>query len=176
MSSPNSISTQLSTDKTSPKMNPNLRQSSLESSGSPNKDQDNFMTPKRHREEHHLGVILVAVSSIFIVCQSLKIIPDMYELVWCTSKRNSDCPMHGISNTLMRLSHLLVCVNSTANFLLYYVHGKKFRLAWKRIYGFDFLCRRKRDLRQTSVRMQFRNNLESNCSMKNQEEQQEMQV
>ena len=39
----------------------------------------------------------------------------------------------------MRLSHLLVCVNSSANFLIYYARGEKFRRAWIDTFG-AFWC------------------------------------
>ena len=34
----------------------------------------------------------------------------------------------------MRVSHLLVCCNSSANFLIYYMCGSKFRKAWNATY------------------------------------------
>ena len=34
-------------------------------------------------EEHNLGIILIAMSSLFIFCQSFKIIPDLYEIIHC---------------------------------------------------------------------------------------------
>ena len=40
-----------------------------------------------------------------------------------------------IINAIIRLSHILVCVNSSANFLIYYVRGEKFRLAWIETFG-----------------------------------------
>ncbi|TRY78111.1 hypothetical protein TCAL_09473 [Tigriopus californicus] len=88
---------------------------------------------QKQAEEHHLGIILVGLSSLFIVCQSFKIVPDLYEIYWCSP--GEECPMEGISNSVMRLSHLLVCINSAANFLIYYMNGEKFRLAWAETYG-----------------------------------------
>ena len=35
----------------------------------------------------------------------------------------------------MRISHLMVCFNSSANFLIYYMCGSKFRNAWNSTYG-----------------------------------------
>ena len=35
----------------------------------------------------------------------------------------------------MRLSHLFACINSSANFLIYYVKGTKFRRAWVQTYS-----------------------------------------
>ncbi len=34
-----------------------------------------------------------------------------------------------------RMSHLLVCFNSSTNFLIYYLNGEKFRRAWVETYG-----------------------------------------
>ena len=42
-------------------------------------------------------------------------------------------------NAILRLSHLLVCVNSSANFLIYYARGEKFRRAWIDTFG-AFWC------------------------------------
>ena len=34
----------------------------------------------RQRREANLGVVLISISVLFIVCQSVKIIPDVYEV------------------------------------------------------------------------------------------------
>ena len=44
-----------------------------------------------------------------------------------------------VINAILRLSHLLVCVNSSANFLIYYARGEKFRRAWIDTFG-AFWC------------------------------------
>ena len=51
-------------------------------------------------EEHNLGIILIAMSSLFIFCQSFKIIPDMYELILCNrlGHLGADCEMKGPVN------------------------------------------------------------------------------
>ena len=38
-------------------------------------------------------------------------------------------------NGIVRLSHFLVCLNSSANFLIYYVYGSKLRNTWLETYG-----------------------------------------
>ena len=43
---------------------------------------------KKQQEEHTLGLILIGMSSLFIFCQSFKIIPDLYELVVCNHAGN----------------------------------------------------------------------------------------
>ena len=37
---------------------------------------------EKQRQEHKLGLLLLAVSLLFVVCQSLKMVPDLYEVVF----------------------------------------------------------------------------------------------
>ena len=98
--------------------------------------------------------VLIGISILFICCQSLKIVPDLYELFACPSQSEvrhifkfiktilndttrkidfqggcTDVPW--TVTFIMNISHLLVCVNSAANFLFYFLHGAKFRAAFK---------------------------------------------
>ena len=52
---------------------------------------------KKQVEEHNLGIILIVMSSLFIFCQSFKIIPDMYEIFQCNhlGKYGGNCEMKG---------------------------------------------------------------------------------
>jgi hypothetical protein len=94
---------------------------------------------RRQQDEHKLGWILVGMSTLFILCQSLKIIPDLYEVVVCNEQRSNGqaCAISSepIINMITRLSHLLVCFNLSANFIFYYLNGEKFRRAWIKTYG-----------------------------------------
>jgi len=94
---------------------------------------------KKQQEEHKLGLILVGMSALFIFCQSFKIVPDMHEMIVCNRLRTmgQNC---GFSKSLtitviVYISHFLVCLNSSANFLIYYLNGEKFRKAWVEVYG-----------------------------------------
>ena len=89
-------------------------------------------------DEKSLSLILITMSGLFVFCQSIKIIPDMYELFECRANKlfGHFCDMGGpIINGIVRTSHLLVCVNSSANFLIYYFFGTKFRRAFVITYG-----------------------------------------
>jgi hypothetical protein len=85
------------------------------------------------------------MSALFIFCQSFKIVPDMYEMIVCNRVRTmgQDCASSKdpIINVIIRLSHFLVCLNSSANFLIYCLNGEKFRKAWVDAYG-KCLCPR----------------------------------
>ncbi len=73
---------------------------------------------------------LVTISLLFIICQSVKIIADVYEL-FCVKEERSDgkmtCDSNAFIETAISLSNLSTCVNSSANFLVYMLRGKKFR-------------------------------------------------
>ena len=108
---------------------------------------------RKQKEEHTLGLILIGMSSLFIFCQSFKIIPDLYELVVCNQVGNlgHNCAISKVPamNVITRISHLLVCVNSSTNFLIYYLNGEKFRRAWLETYGgWCFCCCRQSSMRQ----------------------------
>ena len=95
---------------------------------------------RKQQEEHSLGIILILMSILFIICQSLKIVPDMYEIIVCRSAEtyensSQSCVFPDIILKLTNISHLLLCINSSANFLIYYCAGGKFREAWLDTYG-----------------------------------------
>ena len=93
---------------------------------------------RRQQEEHKLGTILILMSGLFIICQSIKIIPDIYEVLMCQNEVGS-CHLSSFE-VFMPLSHLLVCVNSSTNFLIYYCNGERFRRAWLETYGCWWCC------------------------------------
>ena len=99
---------------------------------------------RKQQEEHTLGLILIGMSTLFIFCQSFKIIPDLYELIVCNQvgSLGHNCAITKVPaiNVITRMSHLLVCFNSSANFLIYYLNGEKFRRAWVETYGNRCCC------------------------------------
>jgi hypothetical protein len=62
---------------------------------------------EKQRQEHKLGIMLIAVSVMFIVCQSFKMIPDLYEILFCSDK-SVPCTTTPFIKTCLNLSHLLV--------------------------------------------------------------------
>lgn len=98
--------------------------------------EDQLRALEKQRQEHKLGILLVAISILFILCQSFKMIPDLYEIMYCESIAN--CESTPFVTFCVNLSHLLVCFNSSANFVIYLLGGEKFRRAWCATY----LCRK----------------------------------
>ncbi len=63
----------------------------------------------------------------------------MYEVLWCSSSGNAGtCNFPPAIDLCVRLSHLLVCINSSVNCAFYYFPGKVFRQAWKETYSCCF--------------------------------------
>ena len=111
---------------------------------------------KKQQEEHSLGIILIIMSILFIICQSLKIVPDMYEIIACkkvdeSNNSSQECTFPAVIDKLTQLSHLLVCINSAANFLIYYCAGGKFREAWLDTYGFWWCCCSMKNLKKMVI-------------------------
>ena len=85
------------------------------------------MTSKQRREAN-LGIVLVSISVMFILCQSVKIIPDVYEVLFCrigSSGLNSEglCNNHAVIDYIIDISHLLLAINSSANVIIYTLRG-----------------------------------------------------
>lgn len=94
---------------------------------------------------NNLVQVLIGISVLFILCQSFKIIPDLYEMIFC---RRDDpetggparCDVPAPVTFIVKISHLLVCCNSACNFLFYFFHGAKFRKAFKETFLFQNCC------------------------------------
>ena len=142
-----------------------------------NKDQ------KKKQSEIDMAITLVAISLMFVLCQSVKLIAEIYEQSKCghfsgfigkeefnnastteeklyqASTKASQCHESTIFIDVSKsFGNLFVCINSAANFLLYMVRGKKFREAFYQTY---FSCRQKEpsnfsrnDTRSSHISMQ----------------------
>ena len=91
---------------------------------------------EEQRQEHKLGTLLVSISVLFICCQSFKMIPDIYELIFCPPVEGEahECETTPFISTCVSLSHLLVCGNSALNWIVYLLAGEKFRRVWCEVY------------------------------------------
>ena len=84
----------------------------------------------RQKREANLGIVLISISVLFIFCQSIKVIPDIYEVITCRFRSSNvsltKCPTTDLMEKLIDISHLLLAINSSANFVLYTWRGKLF--------------------------------------------------
>ena len=83
---------------------------------STNSNNFNNVNPRRRRVGQHftLGKTLISVSILYLCCHSLKLVPDMYEFIWCqklTLKINDvACETNVVIEILISLSNLLMCI------------------------------------------------------------------
>ena len=89
--------------------------------------QESDMTAKQRREAN-LGTVLILISILFIVCQSVKIFPDIYEVLFCrigSSGLNSvgNCKNNSAIDIVIDLSHLMLAINSSVNVIIYTLRG-----------------------------------------------------
>ncbi len=92
----------------------------------------------KRKNEENLAITLVSISILFIVCQSVKMIADIYD-VFCEKKLTQEeeeamCETNQFVEIAISLANLSTCVNSAANFLIYMLRGKKFRDLFLEIY------------------------------------------
>ncbi|XP_071746298.1 FMRFamide receptor-like [Lepeophtheirus salmonis] len=78
------------------------------------------------KDEAQMSKILLTIVVVFVSCQSLKIIPDLYEVLTCLTKRGQ-CPSTPFIDGIIHLSHFFLAVNSSINFIIYIFRGSKFR-------------------------------------------------
>ena len=80
----------------------------------------------------NLAPILFGVVIVFVICNSLRVILNIYDssvvdkIIECEKKKMGRYPPAWILCTIS-VSHLLLMVNSSVNFLVYCVAGKRFR-------------------------------------------------
>ena len=111
----------------------------------------------KKRKEIDMAINLIAISITFVLCQSVKLVADVYELMVCDhfkiAKDGYDPQCHNPIEIdfVISLGNLFVCVNSAANFLMYMIRGKKFREAFCQTY---FSCWKKEENdQQNSINM-----------------------
>ena len=91
---------------------------------------------KRKQLERDMAITLVAISLMFVICQSIKLVVDIYELTVCDhfkiAEEGHDPECHNPKkiDVIASLGNLFVCINSAANFLVYMIKGKRFREAF----------------------------------------------
>ena len=91
---------------------------------------------RRIQLERDMAITLVAISLMFVICQSIKLIVDIYELTVCDFSKiaieghDPECHNPTKIDVVASLGNLFVCINSAANFLVYMIKGKRFREAF----------------------------------------------
>ena len=120
-------------------------------------------------KEFDMGLTLAGISLMFVLCQSVKLVVDIYELTVCDhfkiAEEGHDPKCHSTIeiDVIASFGNLFVCINSAANFLLYMIKGKKFRDAFCQTY---FSCKTNNlSNNSTNVTMMSRVNSSMNNSI-----------
>lgn len=85
-----------------------------------------------YNNNDNLAPILFGVVIVFVICNSLRVILNIYDfavvkdIIECEKQKMGRYPPAWILCTIS-VSHLLLMVNSSVNFLVYCVAGKRFR-------------------------------------------------
>ena len=79
---------------------------------------------------------VIGVTVIFIICQSVKIVPDLYEMIYCRigtsglrkQEKNVragdwDCTVGIVIDSIIDISHLMLAINSSVNVIIYTLRG-----------------------------------------------------
>jgi len=95
------------------------------------------------RREQYLTYLLVSIVAVFLFCHSLKFFLVFYkELDVARTLRNMECELQGGRARyptwmfiVSPISHLLLVLNSSLNFLIYCFVGARFRIQFRRALG-----------------------------------------
>ena len=79
---------------------------------------------------------------VFIFCQSVKLIPDLYEVFYCSIEPKCDSLLW--IEAIIDVSHLLLAINSSCNVVIYTFSRKQFQenisdLIWKQFVKGDVI-------------------------------------
>ena len=69
---------------------------------------------------------------VFVFCQSFPIVADAYEVITCPYEkmRKSMCDTNPTIENIIDLSHLLLAINSSVNFVFYVKYEETFKQAF----------------------------------------------
>ena len=75
--------------------------------------------------------ILISIVIVFIVCQSLTIVADIYEAVSCNHLQMDGkfCLSNDHIENIIDIAHFALSFNSSVNFLFYVVYDPNFRMS-----------------------------------------------
>ena len=82
-------------------------------------------------DDYKAAKILISIVFVFVVCQSFTIVADIYEAVICIQQNveQSMCISNDHIENIIDISHFMLSINSSVNFLLYAAQDEMFRNA-----------------------------------------------
>ena len=83
--------------------------------------------------DHREAKILMSIVVVFVVCQSFPIVADTYEALSCINQNANVCLSNDHIENIIDISHFMLSINSSVNFLLYVIHAQIFRDAFIKV-------------------------------------------
>ena len=101
----------------------------------------NFVLCVQIGNDNREAKILTSVVLVFVTCQSFTIVADVYEGIICSQQnlKHSMCISNDHIENIIDISHFMISVNSSINFLLYAYHDSIFRKALAKVRLFHFV-------------------------------------
>ena len=83
--------------------------------------------------------ILISIVVVFIVCQSLTIVADIYEAVSCSHlyMNGKICISNDYIENIIDIAHFALSLNSSINFLFYVAYDPNFRNSFIKVMKID---------------------------------------
>ena len=91
-------------------------------------------------DDYREARILMSIVVVFVVCQSFTIVADCYEALSCINQNADVCLSNDHIENIIDISHFMLSINSSVNFLLYVIHAKVFRDAFIKVTCYDILA------------------------------------
>lgn len=110
--------------------------------------------------EHNLTVMLVAVIAVFLVCQFPTIVDNILVAIVGEQRHNAVLQYQ----MLYMVCTVLVTINSSLNFVLYCLFGKKFRMVLRHILGLKNSGRKSCQYRSTIYQSRMNGTKVSQCT------------
>ena len=101
----------------------------------------NFVLCIQIGNDNREAKILTSVVLVFVTCQSFTIVADVYEGIICSQQnlKHSMCISNDHIENIIDISHFMISVNSSINFLLYAYHDSIFRKTLAKVRLFHFV-------------------------------------
>ena len=89
--------------------------------------------------------ILVSIIVVFILSGSFSIVADIYEMIYCANQKDEQamCLSNDHIENIIDISHFILSLTASVNFLFYVIHDKNFRDAFLKVLKFALIIFRK---------------------------------
>jgi len=125
----------------------------LEVQKSANQRRESYLTTNEDPTQNEVrkASVLIWISVFFVVCQSVKIIPDFYEVFYCNHEKERGCKSTTTMEIIISISNFLVVTNSSINFVIYIWRGSEFRKVFKQRFQSKNSCKKRNGIQLCKI-------------------------